>query len=155
MFARKPYPSDVSDDEWAFVVPYLTLMTQDAPQREYPRREVFNGLRWMVRTGAPWRMIANDLPPWHTVYEQTQRSMSRPSAGLEQAALRPSSTTCARCCAWRAGARPSPQRQFSTGALCVPRRKAADAQALTATRRPKALKSMWLWTRWGIYWPCW
>ena len=73
MFVRKPYPSDVSDDEWAFVVPYLTLMTQDAPQREYPLREVFNGLRWMVRTGAPWRMIANDLPPWHTVYEQTQR----------------------------------------------------------------------------------
>ena len=73
MSTRKPYPSDVSDDEWAFVAPYLTLMTQDAPQREYPLREVFNGLRWMVRTGAPWRMIANDLPPWHTVYEQTQR----------------------------------------------------------------------------------
>ena len=48
-------------------------MVQDAPQREHPLREVFNGLRWMVRTGAPWRMIANDLPPWHTVYEQTQR----------------------------------------------------------------------------------
>ena len=73
MSTRKPYPSDVSDDEWAFVAPYLTLMTHDAPQREYSLREVFNGLRWMVRTGAPWRMIANDLPPWHTVYEQTQR----------------------------------------------------------------------------------
>lgn len=73
MSTRKPYPSDVTDDEWAFVAPYLTLMTQDAPQRDYPLREVFNGLRWMVRTGAPWRMIANDLPPWHTVYEQTQR----------------------------------------------------------------------------------
>ncbi len=73
MSTRKPYPSDVTDDEWAFVAPYLALMTQDAPQRDYPLREVFNGLRWMVRTGAPWRMIANDLPPWHTVYEQTQR----------------------------------------------------------------------------------
>ncbi len=73
MSTRKPYPSDVTDDEWAFVAPYLSLMTQDAPQREYPLREVFNGLRWMVRAGAPWRMIANDLPPWHTVYEQTQR----------------------------------------------------------------------------------
>ena len=73
MSTRKPYPSDVSDDEWAFVAPYLTLMSEDAPQREYPLREVFNGLRWMVRTGAPWRMIANDLPPWHTIYEQTQR----------------------------------------------------------------------------------
>ena len=46
---RKPYPSDNSDDEWAFVAPYLTLMTEDAPQREH------------------------DLPSCHTVYQQTQR----------------------------------------------------------------------------------
>ena len=71
--SRKAYPSDVSDEEWAFVAPYLTLMTEDAPQREHSLREVFNGLRWMIRTGAPWRMMANDLPPWHTVYQQTQR----------------------------------------------------------------------------------
>lgn len=70
---RKPYPSDVSDDEWAFVAPYLTLMKEDAPQREHSLREVFNGLRWMVRTGAEWRMMPNDLPPWYTVYQQTQR----------------------------------------------------------------------------------
>ena len=70
---RKPYPSDVSDDEWAFVAPYLTLMTEAAPQREHPLREVFNGLRWIVRAGAPWRMLPNDLPPWEAVYQQTQR----------------------------------------------------------------------------------
>src|SRR6476661_8843795 len=71
--ARKPYPSDVSDDEWAFVAPYLTLMREDAPQREHPLREVFNGLRWIIRAGAPWRLLPNDLPPWHVVYEQAQR----------------------------------------------------------------------------------
>jgi len=70
---RKAYPSDVSDDEWAFVAPYLTLMKEDAPQREHSLREVFNGLRYIVRTGAPWRMMPDDLPPWHTVYQQTQR----------------------------------------------------------------------------------
>ena len=70
---RKAYPSDVSDDEWAFVAPYLTLMTQEAPQRVYELREVFNGLRYIVRAGASWRMVPNDLPPWHIVYEQTQR----------------------------------------------------------------------------------
>jgi len=43
--ARKPYPSDVSDEEWAFVAPYLTLMREDAPQRDHPLREVFKGLR--------------------------------------------------------------------------------------------------------------
>jgi transposase len=41
---RTPYPSDVSDEEWAFVAPYLTLMTEDAPQREHSLREVLNGL---------------------------------------------------------------------------------------------------------------
>ena len=70
---RKAYPSDVSDDEWAFVAPYLTLMKEDAPQREHSLREVFNGLRYAVKTGMQWRMIANDLPPWYTVYQQTQR----------------------------------------------------------------------------------
>ena len=70
---RKAYPSDVSDDEWAFVVPYLTLMREDAPQREHSLREVFNGMRYIVRTGAQWRMMPNDLPPWYTVYQQSQR----------------------------------------------------------------------------------
>lgn len=71
--ARKPYPSDVTDDEWMFVTPYLTLMREDAPQREHDLREVFNALRWIVRAGSPWRYMANDLPPWEIVYQQTQR----------------------------------------------------------------------------------
>jgi transposase len=59
----------VSDDEWAFVAPYLILLPEDAGQRTYSLREVFNGLRWITRAGAPWRMMPNDLPP----YQQTQR----------------------------------------------------------------------------------
>ena len=70
---RKNYPTDVSDDEWAFVAPYLTLMKESAPQRDYDLREVFNALRWIIRAGAPWRMMPNDLPPWETVYQQAQR----------------------------------------------------------------------------------
>lgn len=70
---RRIYPSDVSDEEWAFVAPYLTLMKEDAPQREHSLREVFNGLRYIVHTGMQWRMMAHDLPPWHTVFQQTQR----------------------------------------------------------------------------------
>lgn len=70
---RKAYPSDVSDEEWAFVAPYLTLMSADAAQRKYPLRDLFDALRWIVRAGAPWRMLPGDLPPWETVYQQTQR----------------------------------------------------------------------------------
>ena len=64
---RKAYPSDVSDDEWAFIGPYLTLMTEDAPQRTHPLREAFNGVRWIARAGAPWRMLPNGRPPWEAV----------------------------------------------------------------------------------------
>ena len=73
MPTRKSYPTDVSDDEWAFVAPYLALIRQDAPQRTHELREVFNALRWIVRSGAPWRMLPHDFPPWEAVYQQTQR----------------------------------------------------------------------------------
>jgi transposase len=70
---RRPYPTDVADDEWAFAAPYLTLMDEAAPQRRYPLRELFNALRWIVRAGAPWRLLPHEFPPWHAVYEQTRR----------------------------------------------------------------------------------
>jgi len=74
--SRKAYPSDVSDDEWALVAPYLTLVRADAGQRAHPLREVFNGLRYVVKTGAPWRWMPHDLPPWAAVYQQAQRWLS-------------------------------------------------------------------------------
>ena len=70
---RKPYPSDVSDEEWALVAPYLALLPEDAGQRAYSLREVFNGLRYVIRSGCAWRMLPNDLPPWAAVYQQAQR----------------------------------------------------------------------------------
>ena len=73
---RKPYPSDVSNDDWALVAPYLTLVREDAGQRVHPLREVFNGLRYIVKTGAPWRWMPHDLPPWAAVYQQAQRWFS-------------------------------------------------------------------------------
>lgn len=79
--ARRPYPSDVSDEEWALVAPYLTLMAPDAPQREHPLRELFNGLRWLVRSGASWRMMPHDLPPWAAVYQQTRRWLAAGAFG--------------------------------------------------------------------------
>ena len=71
--ARRGYPSDVSDEEWWFVAPYLCLLPEDCGQRKYALREVFNGLRSMVRAGCPWRLIPHDLPPWEMIYQQSQR----------------------------------------------------------------------------------
>ena len=50
--ARKPYPTDVTDDEWAFLAPYLTLMDQDAPQRRHDLREA-NAQGGFSRSGRP------------------------------------------------------------------------------------------------------
>jgi transposase len=73
MAPQNPYPTDVTDEEWEYCAPYLVLMKEDAPQRMFPLRDIFNGLRWMVRAGCPWRMMPHDLPPWRVVYQQTQR----------------------------------------------------------------------------------
>jgi transposase len=73
MTHRKPYDTDVTDEEWSFVAPYLTLLPEDAGQREHSLREVFNAPRWLVRAGSPWRLIPHDLPPWAAVYQQTRR----------------------------------------------------------------------------------
>lgn len=53
----------MSDEEWALVAPYLTLLPEAAGQQERSLREVFNGLRYVVKTGAPWRWMPNDLSP--------------------------------------------------------------------------------------------
>lgn len=70
---RKSYPSDVADAEWEFLLPYLCLMREDAPQREHPLRELFNALRYVVKTGCQWRFLPHDFPPWAAVYQQARR----------------------------------------------------------------------------------
>jgi transposase len=70
---RKGYPSDVTDAEWEFLLPYLTLMRADAPQREHSLRDLFNAVRYIVRTGCQWRFLPHDLPPWTAVYQQARR----------------------------------------------------------------------------------
>jgi len=78
---RKAYRSDVSDDEWASVAPYLTLMTEEAPRRSHHLREVFNGLRWIARVEAPWRMMPKTC-------RRGQRCINRSNAGCALACSR-------------------------------------------------------------------
>jgi transposase len=77
---------DVTDDEWAFVSPYLVLMDEATPQRTYDLREVFNALRWTVRTGAPRHMLPHDLPP------PRQPCINKPNAGCALVCSKPWST---------------------------------------------------------------
>ena len=67
MITHRPYPNDVSDAEWQFVIPYLCLLSEDAGQRVYNLRDDFDAARWLVRSGSPWRYLPKDFPPWGTV----------------------------------------------------------------------------------------
>lgn len=82
MESRKPYPSDVPDEEWAFVAPYLALVREDAPQRDHALREVFN----MLYGGCsePERSGGCLL----TTFHPGRRSTSRLKDGLLQEYLR-------------------------------------------------------------------
>ena len=50
-------------------------MREDAEQRDHSLRELLNGLRYVVRTGIPWRSMPHDLPRWDAVYGQATRWM--------------------------------------------------------------------------------
>ncbi len=126
---RSPYPSDVSDDEWAFVAPFLTLMVEGAPQRTHDLREVFNGLRWLVRAGAAWRMLPHDLPPWQAVYQQTQRWIVAGCFDVLLNPLPPSSIV----------------RRSRVG------RRAGHAVVMTAISENRAANSMWPWIHSAIF----
>ena len=70
---RRAYLTDVSDEEWEFVLPYLLLSREDSLSRQHSLRELFNGVRYIVKTGNQWRHMPHDLPPWPAVYQQMQR----------------------------------------------------------------------------------
>ncbi|GAA4355682.1 hypothetical protein GCM10023185_18750 [Hymenobacter saemangeumensis] len=73
------YPSrlshDLTDDEWAFLLPYLLLVFEDAAQCQYlfPLRALCKALRYVMRTGCTWRYLPHDLPPWVTCSPQWAR----------------------------------------------------------------------------------
>ena len=79
-----PYPSDVSDEEWAFIAPYPTLLASDALRRRHALRAVFNALGYLAHSGVPWRYLPHDFPPWPAVYQQARRWMD---AGSFEAAV--------------------------------------------------------------------
>src|SRR5881398_1601569 len=65
---RKPYPSDLSDDQWAIIEPLIPVNSTGRP-REVEMREVLNAIFYLNRSGCQWDMLPHDLPPKSTVYD--------------------------------------------------------------------------------------
>jgi putative transposase len=66
--ARKPYPTDLTDEQWEIVRPLLPAAKPGGRPRSVDLREVVNGVLYVVRGGIAWRMMPGDLPPWGTVH---------------------------------------------------------------------------------------
>jgi transposase len=141
--ARKPYPTDVTDDEWAFAAPYLALIREDAPQREHDLRAVFNALRWVVKAGCSWRLLPRDFPPWEAVYQQARRWLA---AGVFEAMAHDLRAVP------RVAAGRDRRRRSSTGGRSSPPRRAAAGPGTTGTSGARARRSTWRWTPSATCW---
>src|SRR4029453_3799070 len=74
--AAKPYPTDVSDEDWEFLAPYLALVREDSPPRVHDLRLGFHALRYLAKAGGRWAIRPHDSPPWEVVYQQARRWMA-------------------------------------------------------------------------------
>lgn len=88
MITRKPYPSDLSDEQWGYVEPLLPKRDKRGRQAQHSRREMLNALLYMARSGCAWRMLPHDLPPWEAVYAFWRRLVEKGSLIAINDALR-------------------------------------------------------------------
>lgn len=72
---RKPYPSDLTDKEWDQIEPilYENIYRKAGSKGKYSRREMFNAILYVLRSGCQWTDLPHDFPPWKTVYSQFLR----------------------------------------------------------------------------------
>jgi putative transposase len=68
MSERRAYPSDLTDAEWEILEPFIPEVSEDATVPTISRREIVNGILYVLRSGCPWRLMPHDLPAWGTVY---------------------------------------------------------------------------------------
>jgi transposase len=73
MKTRQPYPTDLSDHEWALIKPLVPEAKPGGRPEAYPKREILNAIFYLLRSGCSWRMIPHDLPPWRIVYHYFRR----------------------------------------------------------------------------------
>ena len=68
MEPRNPYPTDLSDPEWALLQPYVPETKRGGRPEKYPKREMLHAIFSIVRGGCAWRLLPHDFPPWQIVY---------------------------------------------------------------------------------------
>jgi putative transposase len=69
MAPRKPYPTDLTDKEWALIAPYVPAAKPGGRPEKYPKREILDAIFYILRGGCAWRLLPHDFPPWQIVYQ--------------------------------------------------------------------------------------
>ena len=88
MITRKAYPSDLTDEQWAYVETLLPKQDSRGRKARHSRREMLNALLYLARSGCAWRMLPHDLPPWEAVYAFWRRLAEKGSLIAISDALR-------------------------------------------------------------------
>jgi transposase len=73
MSKTQTYPSDLTDEQWSLIRPYLRRCTKVGHPTEVDRRALVDAIFYILRTGCQWRQLPHDLPPWGTVASQYYR----------------------------------------------------------------------------------
>ena len=66
--ARRPYPTDLSQEQWDLIEPWIPEAKPGGRPRKVDMREVINAILYVLRGGCAWRLLPHDFPPWGTVY---------------------------------------------------------------------------------------
>lgn len=119
MARDNPYPSDLTDAQWALVEPYIPPERWGGRTREADMREVVNGILYLLRTGCGWRAIPRDPPNWHTCRHYYDRFVRDGTWQVVHERLRER-------CRWRAGKCDEPS------AACI------DSQSVRAEKGGRA-----------------
>jgi transposase len=70
---RQAYPSDLSDEQWERLEPLIPVVSSQASYWDHSRREIVNGILYVLRSGCPWRLLPHEFPAWQTVYYYFRR----------------------------------------------------------------------------------